>query len=414
MARAMPVQNDISGARANRVAHHRDGASRSRYIGPVKSVVLIHPDGDRVELFIDGRRVDWVHVRRFKPPMREQMVYETPSDIERALLVRFADLTKRGFTVSETPAIARGAIGVNAEALERGLAPLVVQRLDATDRKKAGSWLREHEQSGFVAVPGIDEKQVVPHIPSLHGFVLGMQARTLVLDADPARFMRQSVPEATNIPPHRAWLYAWLDAVHETPGTVRDLCLRACRLHELDSELLTQQLAAFEGLAFVGGFPTSFACAAQATRLTLGLTEPAGVLPDSVIEALAARPMRVEKLALELARGRQETASPLAGVLHAIELPQLRELAVTGLAPTALIDALVGSPILEQLARLRIDATLDAATLDVIRARASELSHLERFELRILPGSKVESLGTLATDLPFVVELQVPSPVCPY
>ena len=387
---------------------------RLRYGSPVKTVVLIHPDGDRVELFITGRRLDWVHLRRFKSPVHEQMDYETGADIERALMVRFGDLTKRGFQVADVPIKTRAALDLPGEALERGLGPRVVRRLDSTERAKLVTWLAEFELNGLTAQPWLDEQQIIPHIPGLHRFVLGLHTRTLVLDGNPSRDMRQVVADATKLPPHRAWLRTWLGVLFSAPGEIRDLCLRACRLHDFDADELTANLQPFTGLAFIGGFPKTLASAAHATSLTLGLTDPDTVLPDAILEALATTPMRVERLSLELARGRQEVGSPLADVLRTAKLPALRELEIVGLAPTTVIVALVESPVLENLTRLRIDASLDTAALDHLREHATALGHLERLELRLLPGSKIESIASLRTVLPGAVELVDAPPVCPY
>lgn len=387
---------------------------RLRYASPVKTVVLIHPDGDRVELFITGRRLDWVHLRRFKSPVHEQMDYETGADIERALMVRFGDLTKRGFQVADVPVKTRAALDLPADALERGLGPLVVRRIESQERAKLVTWLAEFEQSGLVAQPWLDEQQIIPHIPGLHRFVLGMQTRTLVLDGNPSRDMRQAVADPTKLPPHGAWLRAWLGILQKAPGEIHDLCLRACRLVDLDRAELTAHLQPFAGLAFVGSFPRDLASAAHATSLTLGLTDADTVLPDAILEALAKAPMRVERLALELARGRQELGSPLADVLRTAKLPALRELAITGLAPTTVIVALVESPVLAQLTRLRIDAPIDTATLDHLREHADALGHLERLELRPLSGSKLDGIASLRTVLPAAVELVDAPPVCPY
>ncbi len=381
----------------------------------MKTVVLVHPDGDRVELFIAGRRIDWVHVRRFKSPVHQQMVYDTASDIERALLIRFADLTKRGFGVAEVEPRTRAAIDIPPEILETGIAPLVARRLQAHERPLATGWLDEHEAGGLVAMPGLDEHAMVPHVPSLHGFVLGMEARRLVLDGDPYRGLRQVVPEATKTPPQRAWLRAWLGAVQAAPGTIQELCLRSCRLFDFEPTELAAHLTRFDRLAFVGGFPGNFACAVHASSVTLGLVDPDAEIAETVIAGLSAAGLRARRLAIEVARGRQGSSAGLAAALRHGRWPELRELAVTGMSPATLIAALVDSPLLAKLTTLHIEARFDAGALELVREHTPALCHLERIELRPMPGSEPDIIGRLSATLPTMVELGAGAPlVCPY
>jgi hypothetical protein len=341
----------------------------------VKPVVLIDPKGDRIELY------DWVHIPRFKAASRDQMTYAR-EDIERALMLRFGALTKQGYAVAEVEPIGRAAIDVPEEALEKGVEPLVVRKLDSFERKAVAE-LEAFERRGLVAMPSTDEQAMAEHVPALHRYVLGRGIRTLVVEGNPGRDLRQIVPEATRTPPHRTWMRAWLDAVSAQPGAIETLCLRTCRLHDFD---LVDCLRPFPHVAFVHGFPRDLRCAAHAKQLTLGLYDPVAAIPDEAITGID-EAVHLERISLELARGQQNVESKLLTALCRTRLPALRELAVTGVFATTIVKALVDSPVLATLKVLRVHTRASRHDLAYLVGVAAAFGHLERFELRLLPGS---------------------------
>lgn len=379
----------------------------------VKSVVLISrgssiavPAGDRIELFIEavaeGVRLDWVHLPRFTALSREHMIYPGAM-IERALNLRFAELTQQGYVVADVPPIGRAAIGIPEEALAKGFEPFVVRRLESYERSKLPA-LDAFEQQGLVA-NGTDA--LAAHVPAFARFA--RERQLLVLDGNPGRWMRELVREATGTPPHRAWLRAWLDELHATPGTIETLCLRSCRLHDLD---LGDHLAAFSHVAFVQTFPVNLRCVAHAKALTLGLYDPGAAIPVAALAGLG-EAAKLERLAIEAARGRL-AAPKFMATLAATRLPALRELAIVGESLWSVISALRGSPLLSTLRVLRVDAPISADDLQRIAGCTSELAQLERIELRFLPGSDtVADLGAIVPGLP-ITELGPVLPICPY
>ena len=378
----------------------------------VKSVVLISDGsyaavskGDRIELFIEpaaeGVRLDWVHLPRFTALSREHMTYPA-SLIERALNLRFAELTRQGYVVADVPPIGRAAIAIPEEALSKGFEPLVVRRLQAYERAELPA-LDAFEQQGLVA-NGADA--LAAHVPAFARFA--RERQVLVLDGNPGRWMRELVREATGTPPHRAWLRAWLDEL-STAGSIETLCLRSCRLHDLD---LGERLAAFSHVAFVQAFPANLRCVAHAKALTLGLHDPGAALPVAALAGLG-EAVNLERLAIEAARGRFASPNFMA-TLAATRLPALRELAISGESLWSVIAALRGSPLLSTLRVLRVDAPISADDLQRLAGCASELARLERIELRFLPGhDAVTDAGATVPGLP-LTQLGPMLPICPY